>query len=128
MNKYSGIIYLLLAVSAAFWTMACASSSSVEDAPGTLITIKAIKDHPDTYAGRPVVLTGRFKGWKGSCQEVPPKSRSDWMVEDDTGCIYVCGSVPGGMRPMSPNDETIVLTGTVRLSKLGVPYLEVQHP
>jgi hypothetical protein len=128
MKKNSGIVYRLLIVSAAFWTMACASSPIAHNPSGKGITIKAIKDHPDMYAGRTVVLTGQFKGWKGSCRETLPQSRSDWMVEDETGCIYVNGTVPDGLRPMSPNDETIALTGTVRLTTHGVPYLEVQRP
>jgi hypothetical protein len=29
---------------------------------------------------------------------------------------------------MSPNDEPVTLTGVVRLTKQGVPYLEAQCP
>jgi len=128
MFKNSNIVCLLLVVSAIFWAMACASSPDVEDTTGKVLTINAIKDNPDGYAGKTVLLTGRFKGWEGPCQEAPPKTRSDWMLADDTGCIYVSGRVPKGLRPMSPNDEPVTLTGVVRLTKQGVPYLEAQHP
>lgn len=50
------------------------------------------------------------------------------MIEDDTGCMYVSGPFPKGLQPMAPKDETVALTGVVRLSKVGAPYLEVHSP
>ena len=131
MYKISNIVCLLLVVSAVLWAVACASSPDAENkenTTGSVITINAIKDNPDGYDGRTVLLTGRFKGWKGACKEAPPRTRSDWIMADDTGCIYVTGSIPKGLSPMSPNDETVTLTGVVRLTDSGVPYLEAQRP
>jgi hypothetical protein len=128
MKKRSGIDYLLLATAVAFFTLSCVASPKAENMSKNGITIQAIKDNPDLYAGMTVRLTGRFKGWKGSCQGSPPKSRSDWMIADDTGCMYVSGRVPKGLQPMFPEDESIELTGVVRLTRFGGPYLEVRSP
>ena len=89
-----------------------------------IITVKAIQDKPLDFSGKNVRLDGVFKGWKGSCRSSPPKSRSDWMVEDGTGCIYVHGTLPGSLQPMTPKDEPISFKGVVRVTADGIPYLE----
>ena len=129
MFKNSNTVCLLLVVSAIFWAMACASSPDVEDTAGKVITINAIKDNPRRLCRQDgSVDPAGSKAGRGPCKEAPPKTRSDWMLADDTGCIYVSGRVPKGLRPMSPNDETVTLTGVVRLTDSGVPYLEAQRP
>lgn len=128
MKNSGSIVYLLVVISAAVWVMACVSSPKTGNPSETRTTIQAIQDHPDRYTGTTVRLTVRFKGWKGACKETPPKTRSDWMIADDTGCIYVTGTLPAGLQPMAPKDEALELTGVVRLTKRGAPYLEVQSP
>ena len=52
--------------------------------------------------GTDVVVTGRFLGWKG-CGTSGSHfivTRSDWAIEDGTGCIMVTGPMPRGFRPM----------------------------
>lgn len=115
--------------------LSCAASPKEEAAPLKLeshktaaekTTIKAITDNPDQYKDRFVQLEGVFKGWKGGCKGGPPITRSDWMIDDDTGCIYVSGGIPGGLQPMAPKHEKIVLKGVVRVSGSGNPYIKIQ--
>ena len=70
-----------------------------------------------------VTVTGVFHGWRGPCPGGPPVSRSDWMIADPSGCLYVHGPVPIGLDPATPAGEKISVTGVVRLKK-GRPYLE----
>ena len=70
-----------------------------------------------------VTVTGVFYGWRGPCPGGPPVSRSDWMIADASGCLYVHGPVPIGLDPAKPAGEKISVTGVVRL-KNGRPYLE----
>jgi len=90
------------------------------------LTIEAIYQEPYRYEGRVVELSGWFKGWKGGCRSGPPVSRSDWMIEDGTGCLYVSGPLPRpGLDPVDPEDERLSLTGVIKIGPLGLPYLQL---
>jgi len=88
-------------------------------------TIKDILNHPAKFGSSDVVLTGIFKGWTGSCPSSAMLTRSDWILEDDTGCIYVTGRIPAGLAPQQPNNEHIVVTGRVMVNAAGKPYVDV---
>jgi hypothetical protein len=83
----------------------------------------AISNEPARFESSTVTVTGIFHGWRGPCRSGPPVSRSDWMIADSSGCLYVHGPVPPGLDPAKPSGEKISVTGVVRL-KMGWPYLE----
>jgi hypothetical protein len=89
------------------------------------ITLKTILDDPEAYAGKEIVLEGRFRGWSGKCAGSAPITRSDWILEDKTGCIYVTGRIPAGVSVIEPQGEPLILSGKVRIRKDGKPILEV---
>ncbi len=78
---------------------------------------------PDRFESRTITVTASFQGWRGPCRSGPPVSRSDWMMADDSGCLYVHGPVPPGLDPARPDGEKTTVTGVVRL-KRGSPYLD----
>ncbi len=53
------------------------------------VTLSAILQHPQKFLSQKVTVSGIFTGWSGKCQGVPPKTRSDWMLEQKNSCIYV---------------------------------------
>jgi len=82
-----------------------------------------ILENPSRFASITVTVTGVFHGWRGPCLGVPPVSRSDWMIADASGCIYVSGPIPSGLDAAKPAGEKISVTGVVRLKK-GRPYID----
>jgi len=90
------------------------------------LTIGAINQEPYRYEGRVIELSGWFKGWTGGCRSGPPVSKSDWMIEDGTGCLYVSGLLPRpDLDPVNPEDERLNLTGVIKIGPLGLPYLQL---
>lgn len=88
--------------------------------------IRAVHDQVKELEGAEVTLTGRFRGWKGACPGGPPATRSDWMLEDASGCIYVTGKIPTGVNPAVPQGEELTVTGTVIKGKQGQAYLKIR--
>ena len=87
-----------------------------------------ILSDPAPWANREVVLPGEFLGWRANTlwpglRFGPPVSRSDWVFRADGGAIYCTGQVPA--KPLQDVGLRLTLTGTVRLTKKGWPYLEV---
>jgi len=97
------------------------NSTASDEATGVLGIILAESARFESIT---VTVTGRFQGWRGPCPGGPPVSRSDWMINDASGCLYVHGPVPPGLDAAKPAGEKISVTGVVRL-KNGRPYLEV---
>ncbi len=60
------------------------------------VVIQTILQHPGEFLGKEIGLSGICRGWKGGYGP-PPVSRSDWILEDSTGFIYVTGGFPEGM-------------------------------
>ena len=88
---------LAAALGAAGLALSCvACSAGAPTAPAGHMTVT---DVLDGAAGRTVTVTGRYAGWTGGCKGGPPNTRSDWMLVDDTSCIYVSGPVPAGLVP-----------------------------
>lgn len=79
--------------------------------------IKGIK----SYLGKKVLISGEFRGWEGSAGP-PPVTRSDWVVKDDTGYIYVLGAPP--FNPIEDKGKKIIVIGTLKVSKSDIPYIE----
>ena len=59
------------------------------------VNIIDILNSPKKYEGKEVVVNGKYFGWKipqnltGPSDYSPPETRSDWIVADNTGWIYV---------------------------------------
>lgn len=87
------------------------------------LTIQKIIEDPSRYEGKQIVLEGTFRGWKGKCESSRPLTRSDWILEDESGCIYVTGKVPDYLAPVAPKGERIAVSGTVQTGSAGMPLI-----
>ena len=94
--------------------------------PPTGATIGEIRAAPTTYEGETVTIEGVYQGWKGVYGS-PPVTRSDWLIEDATGWLYVTGKPAGDLDPLDDVGHPIKVTGQVRLTKEGELYLDVQE-
>ena len=88
--------------------------------------IAMIHNDPTRFESKTVTVTAGFQGWRGPCRTSPPVSRSDWMITNASGCLYVHGPMPADLDPARPSGEEISVTGVVRL-KMGMPYLETDQ-
>ena len=60
--------------------------------------------NPSKYVGHYVLITGKYMGWGGSCEYGAPVTYSDWMLEDQIGCIYV-SALSEGQPNLFPFEE-----------------------
>jgi len=90
------------------------------------LTIGKITADPSAFEGKKIVLEGRFRGWNGKCESSRPLTRSDWILEDETGCIYVTGKVQSSLSPMAPKGERISVSGTVKTGPSGKPLVRAE--
>lgn len=128
MRESNLISYLFFTVALAFYFIACSAAPVSGEKSYARISVMAIQMKSSEFSGKQVQLNGVFKGWRGTCKSAPPKSRSDWMFQDATGCIYVHGALPKGVQPMFPKDEPVSLKAVVRLTADGIPYLDAISP
>ncbi len=127
-----------IAIIALFLVMACTSvniaGSSVNrdgenvKKDGAVIPIKQIIDAPADYEGKEVRLQGVFLGWKGGCASSVMLTRSDWVLQDDSGCVYVTGRLPDAVSPATPKGESIQVIGRVLVNKKGGPTIQAVLP
>lgn len=94
----------------------------VSPAP-VVVTVGAIKQNPGTYEGQNVRISGTYRGWSAGYGKAPV-GRSDFVIEDATGFVYVTGSSMG-LRYPEDVGKSIVVNGIVRV-KNGVAYIEVR--
>lgn len=87
-------------------------------------TIARILADSATYAGRTVRIEGRFRGWQAPCTTSTALTRSDWVLDDGTGCIYVSGQLPSGLSPTAPQGERVIATGKIILLRVGKVNLQ----
>jgi hypothetical protein len=90
--------------------------------PPAAATIGEIRANPDLYQGRPVTIEGVYQGWQEG-HGSPPQSRSDWLVADDTGWLYVTGKAAGDLNPQDDIGHPLRVSGRVELTDKGEPYL-----
>jgi hypothetical protein len=118
------IISLLLAV----LVLGCIGSQNQDGASTEkTITIGDIVANPSSYAGRTMALDAKYAGWSSvpNCDtsKIAMKTRSDILIYDDFGCIYVAAGeaeiLAGGKKVdlmNKPADGTPVkVTAAVRL-------------
>jgi hypothetical protein len=87
------------------------------------ITVYEIRSNPSKFLGKKVVISGVYMGWKGD--ESPPVTRSDWVIDDGTGKIYVTGVIPN-LNPITSIGTKVVVEGYVKI-KNGQPYIEATN-
>ena len=97
----------------------------IASAPGPVkAKIADIVENPEKYSNAAVVLKGVSRGWSG-LDYPPPVSRSDWVLDDGTGKIYVAAYTPyyyGKTTIPKPGTEVTVI-GIVRIAGNGHPYI-----
>jgi hypothetical protein len=91
-----------------------------------------VLESPQEFQGKEVTVVGYYRGWDllGEANAPPPVTRSDWVMADATGAVYVSAAsaapahLPFG--PGSGNDlwRVLRLSGVVRFTAAGQPYLE----
>jgi hypothetical protein len=108
----------------------CVPAEPEPAAKTTLISnqplIGTIRATPADYKEKALMLKANFRGWNGTCQGPPPVARGDWMVEDDSGCIYVHGPLPAGFDPVRPTNQPLQLRGHIQIDHTGQPYFELE--
>jgi hypothetical protein len=90
---------------------------------------------PKGFEGRSVTLVGYYRGWDllGEVGSGPPVTRSDWVIRDGGGAIYVrAGLAVEGDIPLNPGsredtEKVLRVTGIVRVTGEGRPYIEPQR-
>lgn len=90
------------------------------------VTIRQVLENAGRMSDRQVELTGAFRGWKG-CPASAMITRSDWVLEDGSGCIYVSGAMPEGVSPEKAQGERIRLKGRVLVDAKGKPTIKVEQ-
>ncbi len=66
------------------------------------IGVKDIYAHPE-WTGRIVRICGRYMGWSACDANTSMVTRSDWVLKDSTGCIFVTGGSPKWLYPLNNN-------------------------
>ena len=112
-----GVVMSLLA----FFT-ACTTGEQTTREEG--ISISDITSNPTGYEGKTVTLSGEYRGWEPG-HGSPPETRSDWVLKDDTGSIYVTGKVSPGLDPVKDIGKKITVDGIVRV-KDSQAYIEAK--
>jgi hypothetical protein len=87
---------------------------------------------PISFVGQNITVVGYYRGWDllHEANVTPPVSRSDWVIKDSTGAIYISANseagVPDGLNPGSFEDTDVILEvkGVVRVTEAGQPYIE----
>lgn len=87
---------------------------------------------PLSYEGKNITVVGYYRGWD-LLHEInisPPVTRSDWVIKDTTGAIYVNANseakLPEGLLPNSLEtiDTILEIKGVVHITKAGQPYID----
>jgi hypothetical protein len=110
-------IFSLIAVLALLvFSVACVS--------GERITVGDIVSAPAKNEGKSVTVSGEYRGWEAG-HGSPPVTRSDWVLKDATGAIYVTGRAPSGFNPAGDVGKKVTVTGVVRV-KNSQAYIEAE--
>jgi hypothetical protein len=94
--------------------------------------IASIIADPFAFEGQHVTTVGYYRGWDllHEANTPPPVTRSDWVIKDLTGAIYVSAHsearAPKRLNPSSMQDTSTMLEvdGIVRVNKERQPYIE----
>jgi len=89
---------------------------------------------PFAFEGENITVIGYYRGWDllHEADIGPPVTRSDWVIKDSTGTIYISANseakVPDGLSPDSSEDRGTILKvmGIVRVTEDTQPYIEAK--
>jgi hypothetical protein len=91
------------------------------------------------WEGKEVTIVGYYRGWDllKEANQAPPVTRSDWVIKDISGAIYVQSKsvdikgqdLLGAGNPLRPSEKESVnrivrVTGVVRVTAQKQPYIE----
>ena len=96
--------------------------------------VASIVANPHSYEGQRVTVVGYYRGWDllREAGTGPPVTRSDWVIKDTSGAIYVSARSGrqglGSLDPASRNDAGAILklVGLVHVSAEGQPYIDAE--
>lgn len=74
------------------------------------------------YQGKKIKIVGEYKGWIGKAKN-PLITRSDWVIDDGTGAIYVTEMSPGNLDPYENVGTKVEVIGIVQI-KDKIPYIK----
>lgn len=94
--------------------------------------IGSILVRPMDFSGKEVTIVGYYRGWDllQEANTPPPVTRSDWVIKDLSGAIYVSAAskakIPEALQPGSLESTNTILEvrGTVQVTTSGQPYIE----
>jgi hypothetical protein len=90
------------------------------------IPIEKIWAEKASIENEEVVILGEYRGWQDDIPN-PHITRSDWIVRNHTGAIYITGKSPGTLYPLRDTGTKIIVKGVVKISKNGVPYIDAKE-
>lgn len=125
MCKFLYIFLVFTLVTGFFGARASFSSDPVAKEARTgyaIIPLQTILKNPASFQHRKVMVVGVFRGWQGK-GENPGITRSDWVVEDASGAMYVAGAPPFGLDPVKDLGQPVTVWGTLEVTGKGIPYL-----
>lgn len=88
-------------------------------------TISEIIEDPTAYIGKEAAIAGEYRGWQSEEGYGPPVTRSDWVIRDESGEIYVTGKLPG-FDPVKDIGKNIKVKGVVKIDRNGRPYIDAK--
>ncbi|MDY7031721.1 MAG: hypothetical protein SVY10_07415 [Thermodesulfobacteriota bacterium] len=88
------------------------------------VSIGELRNDVEKYKGRMIIVRGEYCGWHGEGLKNPFITRSDWVMKDATGGIYVSGRMPVEMRKGVNKGINIEVKGRFLLSRDNVPYIK----
>jgi hypothetical protein len=96
--------------------------------------IGSIIAEPLAFEGQEMTIVGYYRGWDlfHEANMAPPVTRSDWVIKDATGALYISADseakVPEELHPDSLQDTGITLKvkGVVRVTEEGQAYIEAK--
>ena len=86
-------------------------------------TIAQITSKPENFLDKAVIIRGKSLLWKG-LDYAPPVSKSDWVLDDGTGRIYVAAYSPYQCKGTAPPEGVeVAVIGIVKMSWTKHPYI-----
>lgn len=101
--------------------------SNEQNTPLEYTPIGEIWKDVQKYENEVITVCGQYCGWQGEGLKNPLITRSDWVVKDSTGAIYVTGKFPAGLGKNVTLGTEIVIKGQLLLSKDNVPYIKAKE-
>jgi len=92
-------------------------------------TVSGVVSRLNALIGKQVSIDATYRGFRAdpespACKPGPPVTRSDWAIQDKTGCIFVTGQTT--LDPVNDIGKPVRVLGVVRKTDKGQPYLELR--